>query len=102
MWNKIKARRHGKDEALVSERPKKNKKNKKNESQLHEEAINAKKGSITDSKEVWFAGCHCGALDWLYHLRIITNHSCYRRRRRLSEKRHTVQSSKNPVTLDDS
>lgn len=29
------------------------------ESQLHQQAVNAKLGTVTDSKEVWFAGCHC-------------------------------------------
>lgn len=29
------------------------------ESQLHQQAVNAKLGTQTDSKEVWFAGCHC-------------------------------------------
>ena len=29
------------------------------DSELHQEAVNAKSGIVTDSKEVWFAGCHC-------------------------------------------
>ena len=64
MLANIEAHKHGRDATLVSERSSRKKKrpnHRKTESQRHEDAINARKGTATDAKEVWFAGCHCGA-----------------------------------------
>lgn len=62
MMANIDAHKHKRDATLVSNysAEKDRSKHLKSESQLHEDAANAKKGTFTDAEEVWFAGCHCG------------------------------------------
>jgi hypothetical protein len=67
MWATIKAHGHGREATLVSEKSSKKKPQRmeKSESQRQQDAINAKMGTITDGKEVWFAGCHCGTFNYV-------------------------------------